>query len=159
MNKSFSQLKKDLQTGTQLKVIFHAIRPEQVGKIKTISKTQTNGIYTTNPEIFDGRPSWLELPSASLVEYFDNQFIIYDIGKRDLNEVEQQFLKEQKDEWQKRPYDNPYFISLSIARRLGVEYMVSSTPNKRYSNSENKVYDRAIRGEKLFAFEIIKEVA
>lgn len=155
MIKTLAQLKRDLKVGTQLKVVYHDVRPEQIGNIKTISKTQSNGIYTTCPELFNGRASWLELPPASLVEYSDNKFTIFDVGSRELNEQEKEFLNRKKEEQQARPYDNPYYISLSIAKQMGIDYMATSTPNKRYNSYENKVYDSSIKGKKLFTFEIM----
>lgn len=74
MNKTLAQLKRDLQVGTKLKVLDH-IRQDQIGIVKTITKKQSNGIYT-NTET-DPREFWLEIPSASLVEYNDDVFSFY----------------------------------------------------------------------------------
>jgi hypothetical protein len=157
MIKSFSQLKRDLLPGTQLKVLEHKYRPEQIGNIKTISRTQSNGLYTTSPDDREGKEIWLELPSASLVTYDDNIISFYGVGCRDLNEQEKAFLLARSKEWETRPYDNPYFISLSLAKKMGVEYMENETSSKRYSHYDNKVYDKAIKGDKLISFEIISK--
>ena len=156
--KTYAQLKKDLQVGKQLKVIYHATRQEQVGNIKTITKTQSNAIYTTCEKDRDGKEIRLDLPtSASLVEYENNIFTIYFVGARDLNEQELEFLRLVKQEQEKRQFDNPYFIKLSLAKQSGLEYMATDTPTKRFSAYEQKVYDSSVKGAKFISFEILED--
>lgn len=155
--KTFTQLKKDLGAGVKIKVLYHSFRPEQEGHIKTITKTQTNGLYTTCPDDRDGKELWLDYPpSATLIEYDDNIFTFYDAGTRDLTDLEQEFLRQQKKAWDDYPYDNPYYTSLSIAKKLGVEYMVTSSATKRFDHNTQKVQDATARGEKLLSFEILE---
>lgn len=157
MNKTLSQLKKDIKTGTQLKVIYHGTRPELQGNIKTVSRTQTNGFYTTCENDQGGREIWLDYPSASLVDYKDNQFTFYFIGERQLNDNETAFIEERNKIWAKNIYSNTYFLELALAKKMNVDYMVNSKPQKWYNHNNNTVFDAAIRGEKLITFEILKE--
>lgn len=152
MVKSFNQLKKDLTVGTKIKVITHTIRPEVEGIIKTITKKQTNGFYTSCKDYKNGANIWLEFPtSANLIEYTDNVFSIYDMGTRDLNEQEKEFLKES--------YNKDYFGKLSLAKKMNIPYMASETNPFiiRYNKYQNKIYTNKIKGNLLFTFEILKE--
>ena len=93
MKKTLAQLKRDLQKGVKLKVIYHAIRPERVGAIQEISKTQTNAICTLQERNGQMKDVYMNYPnSANLVEYIDNTFTFYEPGYRDLTEQEQELL-------------------------------------------------------------------
>lgn len=73
--KSFSQLKKDLQTGVKVKTIFNYCKPENNGQIRAIGKVQTNAIAFLKD---DSKLSWLWWGKASNYEYEDNVFKVYD---------------------------------------------------------------------------------
>lgn len=75
--KSFSQLKKDLQVGVKIKTILNNIKPEKNDQVRKIVKTQTNAIIFEDNTHKSGT-SYLWYPKASLVEYEDNIFKIYE---------------------------------------------------------------------------------
>lgn len=156
MNKTLSQLKKDIQQGTQLKVIYHGTRPEQEGNIKMVSRTQTNGFYTTCKDDRDGKEIWIEYPSASLVEYKDNEFSFYAIGERPLNDKENAFIEQRNKIWQEHPYTNTFFEELDRARKMNMEYLVKAKPTKWYNSHNNTVFDANIKGKKLITYEILR---
>lgn len=147
--KSFAQLKKDLKIGTQLKVIYHGTRPEQMGNIKTISKIQSNAIYTTCENDRDNRPIRLDLPPASLVEYIDNKMTFYESGKRELNDAEKKFFAECKEK------DLSFWGQKILAKDMGLNYLLEGDFYKRCDRYNNVVFDPLVLGEKFIEFEIL----
>lgn len=88
--KTFSQLKKDLQAGTQVKTLLNNIRPEKNGQVRRIGKVQTNAIAFEIPENEQKTNlwgetqtlSWLWWDKASNYEYDGNTFKVYHTDKR-----------------------------------------------------------------------------
>lgn len=52
---NLSQLKKALTPGTKFQIVEHFIRPEHNGEIRTVTKLQTNAIYSNIPEQPDNK--------------------------------------------------------------------------------------------------------
>lgn len=75
--KSFSQLKKDLQVGVKIKTILNNVKPEKNNQVRELIKVQTNAIVFKD-ETHTSGTSYLWYPKASLVEYEDNIFKIYE---------------------------------------------------------------------------------
>ena len=82
MEKTFAQLKRDLQLGTKIKMIkreVNGIEKKAITEDREISKVQSNAIAfkTLLPDGMIGN-SWLYFPKASQVEYIGNRFIFND---------------------------------------------------------------------------------
>lgn len=92
--KTFADLKRDLQVGKKLKMIYHHWENTRTNKIlnieREIIKVQSNGVsLKTNNQ--SGK-SFLDLPCASLTEYDGKNIKIYGIGKRPLTTGEKALL-------------------------------------------------------------------
>lgn len=88
VKKSFSQLKKDLKIGVQVKTLVNNIKPEYKNEIRIISKIQTNGIAfrcIRNGKQTDSHLWWQK---AANYEYINNIFKVYDDNKNLLFEYE-----------------------------------------------------------------------
>lgn len=79
MEKSFAQLKRDLQVGTKLKCIYN-LHGKNLNTIRTINKRQTNGLYLETKILDKGTfSSWLMFPKkAEQVLYENNNFRFYE---------------------------------------------------------------------------------
>ena len=158
--KTFAELKRDLKVGTKIKCLEHSIRPERVGDITTLVIVQSNSIKQDSGK-------WLDIPSASLVSYNDNTFTVYEVGKRDLTDYEQQMLDKINNCCTKEEHMNDAYTDGSqcfyrenrVARELGVEYLrgFEFSQGKKYDFNTNMILDNKIKGKMLYSFEIIKE--
>lgn len=85
--KNLSQFKKAVKVGAMFEITNHC-RPEQIGKIRTITRKQTNGFYSSNEvEYREGkiipveRDLWCEFGKATDYEFDGNkirQYVNYD---------------------------------------------------------------------------------
>jgi hypothetical protein len=83
--KTLSQLKRDMQKGVKLEMIFNVSKPiTDETRIREITATQSNG--------FKLGKSFFEIPKASLVEYDGKNIKIYACGERELTKDEQNIL-------------------------------------------------------------------
>lgn len=158
MKKSFSQLKKDLVIGDNLKCLIHNVKPERVGSVSTISKKQTNAIATLR----DNKDCWLYYPTGSnLVNYEDNIFTIYEPGLRNLTPEERKHVETMR-ELSKDSY-NPYYTEKQYCEEHDCDYLLGADEIKgkrfifhKYVKNEPCIQDNSIKGEILYSFEIIK---
>lgn len=94
--KNLSQLKKVFQNGCTFKIIEHN-RPECVGEIRTITKTQSNGFYSkvNEPEhktftANNGLGFWCDFGKASDWTFeggFCTKFLKYKDEKHDITQL------------------------------------------------------------------------
>lgn len=77
MKKTFAQLKRDIEDkNISIKTLYNYCKEDKIGQVRTILKTQTNAIVFNDNTTSSGE-SWLWWPKASLIEYEDNIFKIY----------------------------------------------------------------------------------
>lgn len=78
MQKSFSQLKKDLKVGVKVKTITNNLKPDFNGEIREISIVQTNVIAFKCVRNGKEVNSWYWWGKTKDYEYEDNIFKCYD---------------------------------------------------------------------------------
>jgi len=86
--KTLVDLKRYLHRGIIIKCVYSRWYQGNVGKLREVTKAQSNGVFLTDPEglraNFDrqrGMGSFLKFPPASNVEVDNNGFKIYEKGK------------------------------------------------------------------------------
>lgn len=170
MKKSFSQLKKDLKVGTKLKVLYHCrqndINGERFLQDRVISKVQTNAFTSKWGE--DPKDYWCYYPTNSnLVDYEENTFTFYEYGERELTDYEKTMLDKlhnlcTKEERYLDAYTDSnieYWRQKKYARENNVEYLLGFEFHNglKYNFNTGKMYDKKIKGNKLFIFQIVNE--
>lgn len=88
--KNLSNLKNTLKVGDKLKIVSHYFRPAEIGQIRVIEKTQTNGLWFINDKN-PVNPIWLEYPKTDLIQFSDKGFAIYFKDKPDVKMVEYEY--------------------------------------------------------------------
>lgn len=162
--KSFNELKRDLKDniGGTLKVLYHFRANEDMMQDRKIEKVQSNAIVTS---FGTHKACWLYYPkSASLVEYNDNIFTIYEAGERDLTEAEKNHLEamanlttpEEKELDLLTDGSTDFWRREAYAREHKVEYLrgFEEVRGLKYNRNTGKVRDNKIKGEKLYTFQI-----
>jgi hypothetical protein len=166
MEKSFSQLKRDLQKGRQLIMTYNSIksRSENLNIPRFIIKTQTNGIYLSKDKDAT-KGSFLELPRAALMEYIDDIIRIYEPAIRELTKDEQFILDNCPS---KRP-ENAERLKLEIMtdgsglywkdkayyKENGGDWYYGENCGLRFMMSENKMRDAGIKGILSLEYKLI----
>jgi hypothetical protein len=91
--KTFADLKRDLQVGRSLTLTFSGVGKHKYLDVpRFVVKIQSNGVYL-NEDKDATTGSFLDLPRASQVEYFeDGRLNVYEVGKRDLTEEEKSII-------------------------------------------------------------------
>jgi ADP-ribose pyrophosphatase YjhB (NUDIX family) len=80
MPENLNQLKKYLQVGKILRVSYNKNRPDWIGNIKTVSKSQSNGVYLKDGILLNQpsyKLSWFEYPKAEFIQFSPFGFTIY----------------------------------------------------------------------------------
>lgn len=163
MKKTLAQLKRDLTVGTKITQIVAGEGASQrnLNIERVVVKIQGSGVYL-DVEGNEGRPSFLDFPKASLLEYEDNAFSIYEVGLRDLTEDEDSFIKNQPSN---RPENLQnvindalsdgsmmYYQDLRYFEKAGKEYLRRTRVNPITGNLA--VYDNKVRGKLLYSYKI-----
>lgn len=78
MKKTLSQLKKDLHKGVKLECIEHNVKSDYVGLVREVNITQTNAFTLLTEKNGAMVDSWLWYPKASMIDYEDDKFSIYE---------------------------------------------------------------------------------
>jgi hypothetical protein len=78
--KTLAALKRALVPGTRLKVVDHS-RPELVGTERTVSQTQTNGYWFTQPGDVPPKRWWAEFPKAGDTMFHSDGSFTFILGK------------------------------------------------------------------------------
>lgn len=78
MKKTLSQLKKDLHKGVKLLCLEHSQKSDYVGLIREVNITQTNAFTLLTEKNGAMVDSWLWYPKASMVDYEDDVFTVYE---------------------------------------------------------------------------------
>lgn len=151
---TLSQLKKDLTIGRTLRMTYNHASSRRVGKLRQIVKIQTNGVSFTDPDDPASRPSFFELPPASLLDYDGWTLTTYLPGRRPLTKDEQAILDNRpRDPKQERidimtdgsrTYwrDKRYFADNSAG------WYWDWTKGLRYSHNDRLMWDKKIKGDK-----------
>jgi len=163
MEKTFAQLKKDLTLGRKVKQNYSSWGDKLVGTVRPITKVQSNAVRLDN--------SWLYYPKTSKqVEYVDNVFRFYKVGKRPLNEKEKAAVEEwkkitQTEQYKKdaeydayTDYNGTYYQQKWFWEQKGMKYMFyeESGGLKRDMNDRDYVWDNSLKGELEFEYEIVE---
>ena len=166
MKKSFSQLKKDLQVGKKLKVLYHFRNDDRFMQDRVISKVQTNAF--TSKWGNDTKDYYCYFPTNSeLVDYEDDTFTFYEYGERELTDYEKTMLDKlhnlcSKEEQELDMYTDSsicYWKEKKYAKDNDIEYLLGFDFHKglKYNFNTGKMYDKKVRGNKLFTFQIVNE--
>ena len=161
MNKSLSDLKRDLKLGT--KVILLERFGKQVNEEREVGKVQSNSIAFKKGNGL----SWLDYPKASLLSYDGNTFTIYEAGYRDLTEHEQSVLNNRPS---KRPENRErveqevltdgssfYYQDKAYFKNLDMQYLdgFEEVRGLRLDKNNQKIRDNSIKGAVILKYKIV----
>ncbi len=134
--KTLADLKRKLTPGAKVKLILRFGNKMDV--IKTVSKIQTTGIYFQAEG--QPKPSWLGLPTASLLEITDTGFSVFLPGYRPLTPKEKAILENAPS---RRPEN---------AKQCEIEALSDGSSlfwqDKKYYADQKFPYYNTIAGEK-----------
>ncbi len=159
-----NQLKLTLVGGANYEFIKNK-RPQNLTP-RAICKVQTNAIYLEDPA--NGKPSWLEIPPASLMEYDGKKLKIFVAGVREMNAEEKaNKLKaeaEQARYTKENPYSDSYYHMKEFYRSCSTPWistMSETVKGKRAAQGDDygKIIDNAVRGRLLLEYEVSSEVS
>jgi len=171
MNKTLAQLKTDLAIGTAVTMIYsnRSDDSERIAKLinipRYVVKKNTVGICF-NADKTAKTGSHLDYPKASLLEYTDNVFTVYDAGYRPLTASEQAIRDNVPSS---RPENaekirneimsdgnGSHYLDLSYYRTHDAEYLMGHEEVRglKYDYNTQTVRDNTIKGEKLMEYTI-----
>jgi len=78
--KTLTELKRTLKPGTRIRCIENTYRPELNGKLRLVTRTQTNGFYWMADDAM--KESWTPYCKASLFKFDGNAFQ-FSLGRGD----------------------------------------------------------------------------
>ena len=155
--KTLAELKRDAKSGNLFAemIEFHGSKeiPERIRGKRKIVDANSVGISFLNA---DGKKSELRIEAASLVEYNNENIIVYEAGLRDLTVDEQTMFDkwELKRDRKQEEIDmlsdgsTSYWSERLFFRDVGYEYLLGceKSQGKKYDFNTKKVYDNKIRG-------------
>jgi hypothetical protein len=167
--KTLSDLKRDAKNGKiDAKMVLRfgdTNIPERLQGFRKVIDANTNSIkFLTN----EGKISSLEINYASLVEYDTERLTIYNAGFRELNEEENNILKEWKKiadtkEYKERSENDmmsdgssTYWQKKGFFDKRGFSYLTggSSQNGLKFDTCKNMIQDKAIKGEIELQYEL-----
>lgn len=159
--KTLADLKRLLKEGTIVKMT-HGPNPKLVGKRRQVVKVQSNGIFFVDPDDNSSKKSFLEFPKASLLDFDEQGFRIFDAGLRDLTDGERACMDNEPRDAKQEEYDALSDGSTMYFRRKNY-YLKSDYPwlfghetvrGKKYIFHEKMVRDDDIKGQLVLAYEV-----
>lgn len=160
---TFADLKRKLQVGTSIKMIFSKIEnSKKLNVVRYVVKTQGNGVYL-NEDKNATKGSFLELPRASLINFEGNILEIYTPLKRPLNEEEQKIWDNQPQDEKQQELDLMTDTNIMFYRRkhyfkeCGFGYLFyEKDASKRITFEAGKpfIWDRNLKGDLDLKYEI-----
>lgn len=152
--KTLAQLKRDAYSGRlSLEMIERYGKtgseiPERLRGIRKVIGANTVCIKLLN---LDGAESKLPLPNARLVDYTDDELLIYEPAQREPNEQEQRTLKEAKRIYKDCAWKVKDFLRQSDCPWMSGEKKIQG---KRYLTWKGKVLDNSIRGNVILRYKV-----
>jgi len=158
---SLADLKKKLIKGASLIMTYNEMgRGSLIGLKRYVIKTNTTGIYLNeNKEALKG--SFLDYPKASLLEFTEKGFNIYEAGYRPLTETEQEILnntpRDQEQEERDVMTDTSvmWYRKKAYLKEKGFLYLDGHTEEKglRYDYNTKMIRDEKIKGKLSLSYE------
>lgn len=162
MNKTLTQLKKDAKSGNIALRLVERYGdkkiPERLQGIREICEVHCESLVLKNK---NSEKSYLFIKRASLIDYTNDRLIIYEPCKRDLNKEEQKIMDEyklrQKEYYEQNPYGDFYWQGKDFLKNSAAPWLSETDyiKGKRYSSSENKIYDSSIKGDCVLVYEVV----
>lgn len=161
---TLAQLKRDANSGNMALELIERFGKtgdeikETMRGIRKVSRSNTVGIFLINN---DGKESELTIRSAKLIEYDGKTLTIFEAGHREPTDEEKSILA-KRDELYKK-YEDTYNGGFWQVKQMIAD---SKCPwmdggetkcGKRYSVSENVVYDNLIKGEAVLKYKVYFE--
>ena len=149
-----AEIRKKLQKGTSLKMIFNSMgHTNKLNIVRFVVNTQGNGVYL-NEDKDAAKGSFLEFPKSSLIESTDKGFKTFKPGFRDLNEEELKILENQpKDEEQQKidimtDGSQMFYRRKRYFKECGFEYLGSCSKTiKGLYFMNGRIRDDKIKGD------------
>ncbi len=153
---SLADLKRKLQVGTR--VIMVERGDDKLNDLKEVEKVQGNSVKFKG--LNGAKAGWLEFPKASLLEFDQEGFKIYEVGERDLNEEEKAIIANEPKDEEQDGVDMMSDGSTMFRRRehyyksAGYLYLHRPEYNKKlsYNSQTKKVRDPMIKGKLSLAY-------
>lgn len=173
MNKTLADLKRDLKVGTKVVMTYHYWNDsERINKLlnqdRYVVKVKSNGVeFNENKDATKG--SFLDFPKATLLEYIDDTFTIYDTGTRPLTPKEQEVYdnmpshrpenKEQCEIDMMSDGSTMFYRDNQWCKDNNMEYLRGheTVRGLRFDWNTKQIKDDTIKGEKMMVYKIIKE--
>ncbi|MDF2880053.1 MAG: hypothetical protein K0R54_610 [Clostridiaceae bacterium] len=169
--KTLAQLKRDAKAGLlEGQMVLRngdSDIPDTLKGWRKIVDSNTVSITFLNNK---NKKSALDIPCSSLIEYTDNELILYNPGLRELNEEEKTFLAKWEEEKKKTDYESRATVDLYTDGSStywqkkyyfidnGFEYLLghNTKQGKKYDGNTGMVYDNQIKGKKCMVYELRK---
>lgn len=152
--KTLADLKRKLQVGTELTMIYNSVGTKKMPWKRKVIATQSNGVSLIDPTDSTSKKSFLEFPKASLLEVTDKGFKIFEAGRRDLTTEEKSIIANEPKDKKQEEIDLMSDGSAMFWRRKryyiekGFEYLYIGDKNKHIdSNDRTKVIDSSVKGK------------
>lgn len=146
--------------------------PEKLKGLREVCKVNTVGCKLINSS---GEESYLDIPRANLVDYTDDELIIYNPGHRELNDKEKEILSDWNDiangsDFVDRAmYDalsdgsSTYWQQKHFFEDRGALYLMQDDGsgkridyNKTNEGNPKCLVDPAVRGERILVYKVIQ---
>lgn len=158
---TLTQLKRDANSGKMsLEMIERYGKtdnfPDRLKGVRKVKKSNTVALILLNA---DGKESELRFDSAKLIDYTDNNLIIYAPAERDLTEEESKVLKEverlEKEYYKENPYGEFYWHKKRYFENCSCPWMsgFETIRGKKYMYN-GKVMDNSIKGKAILKYNV-----
>jgi len=157
---TLADLKRKLINGASLVMTYNSFGSGLIGKARYIIKTNTTGVYL-NEDKEAVKGSFLEYPKASLLEFTDKGFNIYEAGFRPLNKEEQDILnnvprdKEQEERDIMTDTNVMWYKKEAYLKDKGFKYLDGNTEERglKYDYNTQMIIDNNLKGELSLSYE------
>lgn len=167
MIKTLAQLKRDMQKGTKVTLTACAYATHKFMNVERyVVKVQGNGVYL-NEDKDATSGSFMDFPSkATLTEYIDDTFTIYEAGKRELTPEERTVLDSRPS---KRPSNEKqceidimsdgsqmFYADKRHMRENNMEHLngFETVRGLRYDFNTGLIDDEKIKGKMVLQYKI-----
>jgi hypothetical protein len=162
---TLADIKRKLVKGQKLKVINTKWNKNNIGKVRYVVKSNTQGIYLNEDKNAE-KGNYLEFPKASLLEITEKGFKMYCPGKRELTEKEKEIVdnqpsnREENKEIAERDLltdgSSTFWMDKRYFKENNAEWYWGLSRGLRFDSNDRKMIDDKIKGELSLEYEFVE---
>jgi len=158
---TLADLKRKIVKGASLIMTYNSFgKSGLIGKKRYVVRLNTTGVYL-NEDKEAVKGSFLEYPKASLLEFTDKGFNIYEAGYRPLTDTEQEILnnvprdKEQEERDIMTDTNVMWYKKQAYFKDKGYSYLNGHTEEKglKYDYNTQMIRDNNLKGKLSLSYE------